>query len=254
MLIILVGCLVAEVAEVDVVEADTITHNTCKDYAPSWVDACPANSRCIEFRNSCAEPVSLAYNVGCNSDGTAGAPQCACTAGATLAPASNPLAANSSKYWVIVDGAFPADPPAWMPSCLTSGLAVLANAGTTPSCTTGTRVEFTAGNQSDVGGRFDSYNLDVEKDWYSVPVSFRPNLPNGCATDHGGHDCRPLWCDSSTCPDAYDTPTAGGCPTGWSPQAACQESFDQSFGYTVEYCPASGASCQDAVACPTTTR
>ena len=246
MLILLSGCLiseVAEVAEVSEVANVGITQNTCPNYAPSWVGACPPGKRCIEFKNSCSEAVSLAYNVGCNSDGSAGSPQCSCTPGATLAP-------TASIYWVIVDGAFAADPAAWAPPCLTEGLAVLVNSGSAPSCTTGSRVEFTAGNQSDLGGRFDSYDIDVEKAWYSVPVGFGPTLPNGCATDHAGHDCRPLWCDRATCPDAYDSPTQGGCPPGWSPQAGCQESFSQSLGYKVEYCPASGASCQDAVACP----
>ena len=249
MMIILLGCLVAEVAQVtDVAEIHVvgITENTCPDYAPSWVSACPTGARCIEFKNSCAEAVSLAYNVGCNSDGSAGSPQCACTPGATLAP-------TASTYWVIVDGDYPDSPPAWTPKCLTEGLAVLVNAGSAPSCSTGPRVEFTAGNSQDKYQRFDSYNLDVEKDWYSVPVGFGPVLPNGCATDHGGHDCRPLWCDSATCPDAYANPTKGGCLDGRSPQAGCQESFNANLSYLVEYCPASGASCQDAVACPSTT-
>ena len=243
MLIALLGCLVAEVAEVSEVAVADITTNTCPSYAPSWVGACPAGSRCIEFRNSCAEPVSLAYNVGCNSDGSAGSPQCACTPGATLAP-------TASVYWVIVDGDFAPDPATWTPACLTEGLAVLVNPGDAPSCTTGTRVEFSAGNQADVGGRFDSYNLDVQKDWYSVPVSFGPTLPNGCAVDHDAHDCRPLWCDSATCPDAYFDPTHGGCSDNRSPQAGCQDSFNKGLSYVVEYCPATGASCQDAVACP----
>lgn len=244
MLIILVGCLVAEVAEVVEVKTVGITENTCPNYAPSWVPACPAGARCIEFRNSCPETVSLAYNVGCNSDGSAGSPQCACTPGATLAP-------HASMFWVVVDGAFKEVPPAaWTPACLTEGLAVLVNAGSTPACTTGSRVEFTAGNSLNPFGKADYYNIDVEKDWYSVPVSFRPNLPNGCAIDHAAHDCRPLWCASDACPDAYATPTKGGCRDGRSPQAACQDSFGKSLGYTVEYCPASGTSCQDAAACP----
>jgi hypothetical protein len=245
MLLILSGCLVgvAEVAEVAEVAVVGITQNTCQDYASSWVSACPAGSRCIEFKNSCADAVSLAYNVGCNSDGTAGSPQCACTPGLTLST-------GTSAYWVIVDGAFSPNPAAWTPACLTEGLAVLVNEGSAPSCATGTRIEFTAGNSENPYGRADYYNIDVEKAWYSVPVSFRPNLPNGCATDHAGHDCRPLWCDSSICPDAYSDPTGGGCPAGISPQAACQESFSENLSYTVEYCPASGSSCQDAVACP----
>jgi len=53
----------------------------------------------------------------------------------------------------------------------------------------GTRVEFTAGNHLDPYGKFDSYDIDVEKDWYSMPVTFAPNI--GCAHD-SGLDCRPL--------------------------------------------------------------
>ena len=69
------------------------------------------------------------------------------------------------------------------------------------------------------------------------------------AHDVAKHDCRPLWCDSATCPDAYATPTTGGCPDGRSPQAGCQDTFNLPVGYTVELCPATGESCQDAVAC-----
>ena len=215
--------------------------NTCTDYAPSWVDACPAGDRCITFRNSSSEKtVALAYQIGCNGDGTAGAPQCNCTDGPTLAP-------GAAVYWKIVDGAYDSCLPSWTPACLTAGLAVLVNEGN-PSCTTGTRVEFTAGNIDNIYNKFDSYNIDIEKNWYSVPVTFKPNLT--CAVDHENHDCRPLWCDSDVCPDAYHTATTGGCPDGRSPQGSCQDTFNRGLGYTVEYYPASGKSCQDAKACP----
>jgi hypothetical protein len=219
-----------------------VIHNTCPDYAPSWVSSCPTGSRCITFKNSCAATVYLSYNIGCNSDGTQGAPQCSCTPGPVLV-------SGASAYWIIVDGNYPTSPPSWTPACLTSGLAVLVNEGAA-TCTTGSRVEFTAGNTANEYGRFDAYNLDIEKDWYSVPVSFSPSLVNGCAKDSANHDCRPLWCDSSTCPDAYATPTTGGCPDGRSPQAGCQDTFSVPEGFDVEYCPASGKSCQDAKACP----
>ncbi len=220
----------------------SVIRNTCPSYAPSWVSACPDGARCITFKNSCAAEVYLSYNTGCNSDGTQGAPQCTCTAGPTLA-------AGASAFWVIVDGDYPNNPPSWTPACLTSGLAVLVNEDAA-TCTAGTRVEFTAGNSGNPYGKADYYNIDVEKDWYSVPVSFQPTLVNDCAADDANHDCRPLWCDSGTCPDAYATPTTGGCPDGRSPQAACQDSFSAPDGYVVEYCPATGESCQDARACP----
>lgn len=131
-----------------------------------------------------------------------------------------------------------------------SGLAVIANyAGEGGSCTKGTRVEFTAGNHLDPYGKFDSYDIDVEKEWYSMPVTFAPNIM--CAHD-SGLDCRPLWCNSSDCPDAYRTPTTGGCSDGRSPQGSCQDTFGNfgtQSGYTVVFCPAEGKSCQKSQAC-----
>ncbi len=216
--------------------------NVCPDYAPSWVATCPSGSRCVTFQNSCASTVGLAYNIGCNGDGTSGAPQCACTGGPVLA-------SGASVSWIIVDGNYTSCLPSWQPACLTASLAVIANPNIS-DCSKGSRIEFSAGNSSDPYGRFDSYNLDIEKAWYAVPVRFKPNLPRDCAKDSANHDCRPLWCDSDTCPDAYATPTAGGCPDGRSPQAGCQDTFSDPAGYTVEFCPSSGSSCQDATACP----
>jgi hypothetical protein len=215
--------------------------NTCPDYAPAWQTTCPAGKRCVTFSNLCPTPVAIAYQIGCNGDGTAGAPQCNCTDGPSIA-------AGASVAWTITDGDYTTCLPAWSPACLTAGLAIIANP-TTASCTAGTRVEFTAGNKKDSGGRFDSYDIDVEKAWYSVPVSMAPNLPNGCAIDHANHDCRPLYCNSATCPDAYATPTTGGCKDGRSPAAGCQDTFNGEDGYTVTFCPTSGASCQDAAPC-----
>ena len=74
----------------EVVVDAAVTHdcsaatNVCPDYAPSWKPACPAGSRCITFVNHCTKPVALAYNIGCNGDGKAGAPQCSCTDGPVL--------------------------------------------------------------------------------------------------------------------------------------------------------------------------
>jgi hypothetical protein len=219
--------------------------NTCPQYAPSWVKRCPEGERCIAFENQCSTPVALAYQIGCNGDGTPGAPQCDCTEGPVLA-------VGETMRFQIADGNYTSCLPSWTPPCLTAGLAVLANPNTA-SCTQGTRVEFTAGNQGDPYGRFDSYNIDAEKDWYSVPVKFAPDLT--CAVDHANHDCRPLWCGSATCPDAYATPTSGGCPDGRSPQGGCQDTFGRGLGYTVTFCPAdctaeSCPSCQDAKSCP----
>ena len=219
--------------------------NTCPDYAPAWhIDACPEGKRCLTFKNSCADPVALSYQIGCNGDGTKGAPQCDCTPGPVVASAS-------SAYFEIEDGDYTSCLPSWEPACLTAGLAVIANENTA-DCAKGTRIEFTAGNSADPYGKFDSYDVDVEKLFYSVPVSFKPDIT--CAVDHANNDCRPLYCAAANCPDAYATPTQGGCADGRSPQAGCQDTFGQSKGYTVEFCPSdcttsSCPSCQDATAC-----
>jgi hypothetical protein len=220
--------------------------NTCPDYAPSWhTDACPDGERCVAFVNQCEDPIALSYQIGCNGDGTKGAPQCDCTDGPQLAK-------GASAWFVIVDGNYESCLPSWEPPCLTAGLAVLANPNT-GSCTTGTRVEFTAGNEANPYGKFDSYDIDIEKTFYSVPVTFKPDLT--CAVDHANHDCRPLYCNSSSCPDAYATPTNGGCADDRSPQASCQDTFSGDKGYIVTFCPsdctsASCPSCEDAKACP----
>jgi len=227
--------------EAEAPEEDCSTaKNTCADYSTYWKGACgDAPGRCITFTNSCTVDVYLSYQIGCNGDGKPGATQCNCTTGPTLK-------AGASEYWQIINADYTSCLPSWKPDCLTAGFAVIANEGTA-DCTKGTRVEFTAGNSADPYGKADSYDIDVEKDFYSVPVSFTPNIT--CAVDHANHDCRPLWCDEAGCPDAYDTPTSGGCPDGRSPQAGCQDTFSGNKGYTVEFCPASGKSCQDATAC-----
>jgi hypothetical protein len=243
---------VVEVPTTEVVETATapaVCTNGCENYAPSWSGACPSGSRCLAFENASAtETVYLSYQIGCNSDGKPGAPQCDCTNGPALAP-------GTSAFFTITNGDYAACPgvqPSWTPSCLTSGLAVVANDGAA-TCASGTRVEFTAGNTADPFGRADFYNLDVEPTqgggvFYSIPVSMVPDL--ACAVDHANHDCRPLWCDSATCPDAYATPTTGGCPDGRSPQVGCQSTFTENRGLRVTYHPASGKSCQDAKDCP----
>jgi len=221
--------------------------NVCPDYSVMWLDACPEGERCLTFKNSCTEPVAIAYQVGCNGDGTKGAPQCDCTHGPVLE------ANGGTAYWKIVDGNYTSCLPSWQPPCLTAGLAIMANP-TTASCTQGSRVEISAGNQGDMYGKFDSYNLDIEKGWYSVPVTFKPDID--CANDHAAHDCRQVWCNSDTCPDAYASPDAGGCPDGRSPQVGCQDTFNRPVGLTIEFCPegcaATGSecpSCQDAKPC-----
>ena len=220
--------------------------NTCPDYAPAWTDACMEGTRCLAFTNSSAtDTVALSYQIGCNGDGTAGAPQCNCTTGPELAP-------GATMFFTVTDGDYTSCLPSWTPACLTAGLAVIANV-TTADCTKGTRVEFTAGNSADIYGKFDSYNIDVEKDFYSIPVSYEPDLD--CAVDHANHDCRPLWCGKADCPDAYLTPTTGGCADDRSPQGSCQDTFGDAKGYTVTYFPAgcdatTCPSCEDAKACP----
>jgi hypothetical protein len=192
----------------------TKAKNTCEDYSQYWKDECPEGKRCITFKNSCEEPVALAYQIGCNGDGSKGAPQCDCTDGKVLKE-------GEAVLWQIIDGDYESCLPSWQPPCLTAGLAVLANFKET-SCETGTRIEFSAGNKADEFGKF----------------------------------CRNLYCNSDTCPDAYSTPENGGCEDGRSPQAGCQDTFGQSKGYTVEFCPSNCArtdgdcpSCLDAKAC-----
>ncbi len=208
---------------------------------------CPPGKRCVAFKNSCSEQVLLAYNIGCDGDGDPGAPQCACSHGPILGP-------GATAYWEIVNGDYTSCLPSWKPPCLTASLAVVANTDAS-QCASGTRVEFSAGNSADPYGKFDSYNLDIQKKWFSIPVKMSPQI--ACAVDHQNHDCRPLWCGNKDCPDAYATPTNGGCADGRSPQAGCQDTFSGGKGYMVEYCPkdckdasVTCPSCQDAKACP----
>lgn len=230
-----------EEPEPEILEEDcSKAKNTCADYSKYWKGDCADYGRCITFKNSCMEHIALSYQTGCDGDGKAGAPQCNCTSGPTLKP-------GESVYWQIIDADYTSCMPSWTPQCLTAGLAIMANENLA-ACSKGTRIEFTAGNSADPYGKFDSYNIDVEKAFYSIPVSFKPDIK--CAIDDADHNCRPLWCDEADCPDAYDTPTSGGCPDGRSPQAGCQDTFNEDAGYTVEFCPATGKSCQDAKACP----
>jgi hypothetical protein len=256
--LILFSCLNSSVEEPVTVEKSTAlgataaddcskAKNTCKDYSPAWVAACPAGERCITLVNQCADPVALAYQTGCNGNGTPGAPQCNCANGPVIPP-------GGSTFYQITDADYKSCLPSWKPECLTAGLAILANLNT-PQCASGTRVEFTAGNTGDPYGKFDSYNLAVGPpagQFYSIPVEFAPNLT--CANDNANHDCRALWCGKADCPDAYSTPTTGGCADGRSPQAGCQDTFSGSVGYTVTFCPAgctevSCPSCLDATPC-----
>ena len=252
MIILLLSCSssTTEIVTTDVAVAPTVVvastadctqaKNTCPDYAPSWSGVCPAGSRCLQFTNaSPTETVALSYQIGCNGDGTKGAPQCDCTNGPVILP-------GGSAYFAIVDGDYTSCLPSWTPSCLTAGLAVVANA-TTASCAAGTRVEFTAGNNGDPYSKFDSYNLS-RIEGYSLPVVFSPEL--ACAKDSANHDCRPLVCASAACEDAYSTPTSGTCPDGRSPQGNCQDTFSGRTGFSVIYYPNSvPVSCQDAVPC-----
>jgi len=217
------------------VEEAAVCTNDCPDYSTSWSTSCPTGSRCIKIVNNCAEPITLTYNVGCNGDGTAGSPQCACTQGPTLAENGGTI------YWPIVDGDYTSCTP-YTPSCLTEGLSVT----TKPDCS-GTRVEFTAGNAANEYGRFDSYDLDIENGYSGVPVTIAPALT--CANDNANGDCRSVYCGEAGCPDAYSTPISGGCP-GMSPQVGCQDTFSDNVGYTVTFCAAAQAYCGSAPACP----
>jgi len=242
--------IVAALPAASTSEVAATCNNTCTTYPQAWVTSCPAGQRCITFKNSCSFGVTLSYQIGCDANGQPGAPTCNCTKGPQIA-------AGGTAYWQITDiNDSSKCVPKVSPACLTSGLAVMINQGTAMNCTGGTRVEFTAGNSADPYGKFDSYDIDVEKTFYSVPTLFKPD---GSCSSTGALDCRPLWCNSNSCPDAYDTPTTGGCPNR-SPQASCQNSFGNfgtASGFTVELCPASCAttggkcpSCEDSTACP----
>ena len=209
--------------------------NTCADYSIYWQGSCPAGERCITFKNSCTQDLTLSYNIGCNGDGTAGAPQCNCTEGPTLTKS------GGVAYWQIVNGDYDSCLPSWQPACLTASLTVMANEGSGADCTQGTRVEFTAGNSADPYGQFDSYNISTQGEaggsWYSVPVAFEPDPGVTDPYDPSKLNCRPLYCNSLTCPDAYLTPTTGGCSDNRSPQGNCAPTFSQASGWLVEFCP-----------------
>jgi len=208
--------------------------NTCTDYSVYWKDSCPAGERCIAFKNSCADDITLSYQIGCNWDGNPGAPQCDCTEGATLAK-------NGVKYWQIVNGDYASCNPSWQPDCLTEGFSIVANKGSGADCTQGTRVEFAAGNSGNPYTKFDSYNISTQGkaggNWYSVPVVFKPDPSVTDIYDSSKLNCRPLYCNSLECPDAYLDSTGGGCSDNRSPQGNCQPTFSNSSGYLVEFCP-----------------
>lgn len=235
--------------------ADCDTQNTCPDYSVYWQDSCPDGQRCIKFMNNCTQDITLSYQVGCNAGGTPGAPQCNCTQGPTLQGPT--LGKNGGViYWQIVNGNYdPNCPSSYLPACLTAGLTVMANSTSGADCTQGTRVEFTAGNSGDIYGKFDSYNISTQGDaggtWYSVPVVFEPDPSVTDPYDPSNLNCRPLYCNSLQCPDAYLTSTTGGCPDSRSPQGNCNTTFSKSTGYLVELCPSnctatSCPSCQKA--------
>jgi len=230
-MLLLFGCLATCVVKEEQA-ADAVCTNDCPDYSTAWATTCPSG-RCIAFVNNCAESITLSYNVGCNGDGTAGSPQCACTQGPTLA-------AGGTVYWPIVNGDYTSCTP-YSPSCLTEGLSIT----TTGDCS-GTRVEFSSGNTADPYGRFDSYDLDIENGYSGVPVTVTPNLT--CARDHANGDCRSVYCGEAGCPDAYSTPISGGC-LNQSPQVGCQDTFANNVGYTVTFCAPAQASCGSASPC-----
>jgi hypothetical protein len=226
---------IAYAASPELLESDCNTKNKCEDYSIYWKDSCPLGERCIEFKNSCTKDITLSYQIGCNADGTRGAPQCDCTEGPTIK-------SGKFKYWQIVNGNYdPTCPAYWEPACLTGGLAVMANAGSGADCSQGTRVELAAGNSGNIYGKFDSYNISTQGDagggWYSVPVVFKPSPAVADPYDSTKLNCRTLYCNSLECPDAYLTPTTGGCFDNRSPQGNCAPTFSKSSGYLVEFCP-----------------
>jgi hypothetical protein len=241
MFIFLLSCL--NLTSVTVEEEAPVCTNDCLDYTTSWVNDCPLGKRCLQVTNaSPTEVVFVSYQVGCNGDGTPGSPQCNCTSGPTLQP-------GGSSYFIITNGNYTNCTP-YSPLCLTEGLALMANTGA-GSCSSGTRVEFTAGNAGNPYGQFDSYDIDVQPTagggvFYSIPVSFGPTL--NCYEDVVNGDCRTLWCDSASCPDAYNTSTSGGCGS-MSPQVGCQDTFRKNAGFVVKYFPSSGQSCTPASSC-----
>ena len=218
---------------------DVVT-NTCTDYTVYWMDECPPGERCLTFKNSCSQDIFLMYNVGCNSDGTAGSPQCNCTMGPKLGKN------GGVKYWKIVIANYTPGSSTYEPACLTESLQVMANYEQN-QCTLGTRVEFTSGNSSDPYGKFDSPNISTqasaipppEGTYYSVPVSFKPDI--ACSQDSfDACGCRPLYCNKIDCPDAYLTPTTNGCSSCNAPGVGCQTTFGNfgtPAGFTIEYCP-----------------
>ncbi len=217
-----------------------VVTNTCTDYTVYWMDECPPGERCLTFKNSCSKDIFLMYNVGCNSDGTAGSPQCGCTMGPKLG------ANGGVKYWKIVNANYSSGSSTYEPACLTESLQVMANYEQN-QCTLGTRIEFTAGNSSDPYGKFDSPNISTQGSanpkpdgtYYSVPVSFRPDIT--CSQDlSNACGCRPLYCNEIDCPDAYLTPTTNGCSNCDAPGVGCQTTFGNfgaPAGFTIEYCP-----------------
>jgi hypothetical protein len=84
----------------DLGDTEEVVTNTCTDYTVYWMDECPTGERCLTFKNSCSEDIFLMYSVGCNSDGTAGSPQCNCTMGPKLEKN------GGVKYWRIVNGTY----------------------------------------------------------------------------------------------------------------------------------------------------
>jgi hypothetical protein len=71
-------------------------NNSCTTYPQQWKTSCPGGERCIQFLNSCAQTVSLSYQIGCDADGKPGAPTCNCTQGPMLSM-------GQSAYWQITD-------------------------------------------------------------------------------------------------------------------------------------------------------
>lgn len=230
-----------------------------------WYGACPQGSRCLEVKNTCTYPTTVAYTFGCKPGGL----DCNFD---YAAPPESALASGASIFYPIING-----PDA----CWTNALAVLPNkkddcgVNNYNCMTCGTRTEITAGVSTDQYDHQDQYNIDVEfafnrgvctlpqndgGRFYSIPVRFEPKVdpkgslfncgagipnsvtpPSPTLVNQTGNLCRPLHCNNAQCADAYCTKDTicPGCPpsTGIKqPQAACQETFDMK-GYLITLCP-----------------
>ena len=219
--------------------------NICADYSGSWRESCAPDGRCLRFKNSCPKSVALSYEIGCNGDGSPGAPQCSCEHGPVVET-------GQSVYWQIVDADYEECLPSFKPACLTRDLLVIANYE--PSCTGGSLVGFDSGNRADSYHQWDSYNLNFpggssatpQAPPAGIPSSFRPDLTHPASGQR--HDCKSAWCNAADCCNEEIGPlTAAECPRLRPPSTSCDDAFIERAGYTVEFCPSKPSSPQENI-------